>query len=101
MIYLMFFKNNWKIMVIIIFLASFYYGGWHNRGISDTEKTEKAIQLAELNAQQQADIYESKLITLNDQTDMLNQQLKDIYASDAYKCVIPANGLRIIKAASH
>ncbi|CAB4213985.1 hypothetical protein UFOVP1454_12 [uncultured Caudovirales phage] len=84
----------------VAFVIVTFFAGWHSHSVYMDAKESKAIKL-EIKAENKvAGAYETKLETINIQTQDLNNDLGIIYASDAYKCVIPSGGLRLLAKAS-
>lgn len=94
---LQFIRNYW----IIIVMVCIFSAGWHLRSLAylaqenhDIIKLNKRIQNAD-QSYNEAVTKDSRL------TEKLNQKLKDTYAETGNRCIIPADGLRLIQQANH
>lgn len=95
--FLTFLEGNWRTIGVISLIGLIFFCGWHLRGWKEAVRQEREMT-QELQAQQKtAGGFEKSLNNINNQYDKLN--LQPTYANP-YSCLIPADGLRLLSAAT-
>ncbi len=99
-------KAHWKALGVGLVILFIFWAGWHVRGLQEVTKREEEMQAQIVATKElqdyynkQATDYENRILRFDQQSKNLNQQLKVVYADNAYKCAIPASGLRILSEA--
>lgn len=89
---------NWRIVVIALLFVASLFTGWHLRGNYDDSKQQKAFLEQAKTDDKQSTSYEKSLAEINALYN--NLDTKPTY-ENSYSCTIPADGLRLLRAATN
>lgn len=97
----------WKEIAFVGVIILAFAAGWHYRDLQADVEYNKQIMVglqsthdSEDNADKQGEKYEAIYAKINEDVYTLRQNMRSTYVDDAYRCLIPADGLRLLADAA-